>query len=135
MSDALIRIALEKRLATMTTPPPTIHENENLPPPTEGSAYQRADLLPAQPENPEVGSGPFKRLSGIFQITLLYPLGDGIADVAARAELVRTTFPRGLSLTEQGVTVTVASTPYIMAGFRDDEYWCVPVRVSYFANI
>jgi hypothetical protein len=132
MSDLLIRAALETRLAALTPALATAWENASYSP-VDGVPFQRVEYITAEPENPEMGS--FRRLSGFMQVTLMYPQGSGPAVAATRAELIRSWFPKGLSLTKSGVVVMIDRTPYIMAGFRDENRWALPVRVSYFSNI
>ena len=132
MSEQAIRSALETRLQSMSPALPTQHENDSFEP-TVGVPYQRTHLMRGQPENPVYGS--FHRAQGIFQVTMYYPQGSGPGAAEARAELTSAHFPRGLPLTNGGVTVTINREPYIMAGFKDGSWWAVPVRIIYFSNI
>lgn len=132
MSDKLIRAALEVRLAALAPTLATAYENQDFAP-TPGTPYQRVNLMRAQPENPTYDA--FKRKSGLLQVTLMYPLGDGPGAADTRADLLAAWFPRGLSLVSGGITVIVDGTPYVMGGFVDEDRWSVPVRVPYFSNI
>ena|SRR3990167_5476424 len=132
MSEPLIRAALEARLAAMSPALATAHENETYTP-VNGTPYQRINLLRAQPENPEAGT--FRQALGIFQVTLFYPQNAGPGAAEARAKLIADWFPRALSLTASGVTVTISRAAYIMAGFQDGDRWACPVRIFYQANI
>lgn len=96
--------------------------------------YQKVHLLPGRPENPTLGDS-FRREYGIFQVTLVYPLQFGTGDAFARAELVRSTFPRGASFVNSGVEVHIDVTPEIGPARIDDEAYMLPVRVFYYANI
>jgi hypothetical protein len=42
---------------------------------------------------------------------------------------------RAASFTADGVTVCIAATPDIRPAFRDEDRYCVPVRIRYLANI
>ena len=127
-----IKSALETRLKAMPNGLATAWENVSFDPPAE--AYQRADMLPAAPENPTLGDG-FYRERGLFQITLFYPLDGGGGVVYAMAEAVRSWFPRGLSLVSGGVTVRIPSTGAIGPHFRENDRFALPVRIRYFADI
>lgn len=132
MSMVSIRAALEQRLNAMAPALATAWENTPYTP-VAGTPYQRVFMLPLEPVNPEMGTG--KQESGLFQITLCYPLSAGPAAAAARAELIRTQFPRKLSLTSGGVTVVISNTPEIgPAQFEQDRY-TVPVRIKWYANL
>jgi hypothetical protein len=95
--------------------------------------YQRVNLLPAVPENPMFGGG--YREVGFFQLTLYYPIGRGTADAMTRAELVRSTFPRGSSFSSGGVTVHVSKTPQVYPPSIVDECITVVIRVRYWADL
>lgn len=132
MSDAKVRQALETRLAQMAPALATVFENTPYTP-KAGVPYQRVDLMRAPPENPEMGS--FKRLLGVLQVTLFYPQQKGPAAAEARADAIAAWFPRSLSMSKDGVVVTVDGDAHVMQGFQDGDRWAVPVRIPYFSNI
>jgi len=102
--------------------------------PVPGTPYQRVNLLPAIPDNSEItGTVYFER--GILQVTLCYPMGVGPGDSEARAQLVRAAFKRGTSTTESGVRVVIMLTPRISSGFPDGDRYCIPISVTYQAQI
>jgi len=131
MSLLTIRNVLETRLNAMSPALATAWENTKFIP-TEGIPYQRAYLLPAEPENPEMGA--MVREQGIFQVTLCYPLSNGPAAAAARAELIRATFPRKLSLVSGGVTVTVERTPEVGPAMYEPDRYTLPIRIRWYSN-
>jgi len=132
MSAALIRRCLEVALNAMTPTLPTAFENVAFQPPAADTPYQRAWVLFAEPDNPEMGSG-FRDL-GYLQVTLQYPLQKGTADANARANLLRTTFRKNTSFTNSGVVVTISRTPAIGNGVVDADRWAVPVKIPFHAN-
>lgn len=133
MSLAEVRIALESKLNAIT--PALATEWENVPYiPVTGTPYQKVWLLPAEPDNPTMGDD-FYREQGVFQITLMYPLQIGPAAAIARAELIRTAFKRGTSMTSGAVTVIVNKTPEIGIARVDNDRWAVPVKARWFAGI
>ena len=134
MSDVRVRAALETYLSTMQGVVDTAYENVAFDP-VENTPYQRLELVPGEPENPTAGGDTHRRLLGFLQVTLMFPLNGGPGAAAAYAELLRARFPKGLSLTNGGVIVTIPNTPYVMGGFVDNGRWSLPVRISYFANI
>jgi len=127
-----IQKALEARLAALPGPLPTAWPNVILSPPA--TAYQRADLLSANPANPTFGSA-FYRDQGIFQVTLFFPIGGGAGAALARADVIRAGFPRGSSYSNGGITVLISGTPAIAPGRVIEDRWVVPVSIPYFANI
>jgi len=133
MSIGSVRAALESALNGMTPALSTSWENTPFTPVT-GTPYQACYLLPAMPDNSTMGSNHYRE-QGIFQISLFYPLQTGPKAAADRAELIRTTFKRGLSFTSGTVTVRIERTPEIGQGRVDGERWHVPVKIRYFAEI
>jgi len=131
MTLVLVRSALEVALAAMSPALATAYENAPFTP-VVGTPYQRVFLLPAAPDNPEMGRKVMEQ--GILQVSLAYPLGAGPAAATARAELIRATFYRGASFTASGVTTTVERTPEIAPGRVEDDRYVVPVRIRFFSH-
>jgi hypothetical protein len=133
MSIVSIRAALQTKLNAMTPALGTAWENTPYTP-VEGTPYQAAYVMPASPENPTMGDG-FFRMVGIFQINLYYPLQAGTATAEARAELIKSTFERGTSMTSGSVTVVVNRTPGISQGRVDGNRWMTPIKIRWYADI
>lgn len=133
MSIEIVRQLLETALDGIAPSLATSWENRKYDPVAD-TPYQEVHLLPAEPENPTIG-GSFYRENGIFQVTLKYPSGTGPAATAARVGLLRGAFARGNTFTKNGVTVVCARTPEILPYYIDQDRYCVPVRVRYYANI
>jgi hypothetical protein len=133
MSIVKVRAALETALNGMSPAVITAWENNAFTPPASTVAYQKAFVLTAEPDNPEYGSSYFEQ--GIFQVTLLFPLQTGTAAAAARAELLRTTFKRGASFINSGVTVNITRTPEVSSGTVDGDRWAQPVKIRFSAFI
>jgi hypothetical protein len=133
MSQVAIRKALEKRLAAMPAALSTAYENVTFNP-VAGTPYQRANLLPNTPDN-AVQGGKMYFDRGIFQVTLCYPMGAGPNAAESKAQAVRDWFWRGTSLVEGSVTVHVTNTPRISPALIDGDRFCIPVSVSYQAQI
>lgn len=129
-----IKAALEARLVAIASPLPTQWENVSFTPPIDGSAFQRADILPAAPENPTLGA-LFYRDVGIFQITLMYPLNGGSGAVYTRAGAIQDWFPRGLSLTSGSATVRIVRTPTIGPKQIAQDRFVLPISVRYTADV
>ena len=128
-----IRAALETALNGMSPALATAWENNAFAPPASTVAYQKAFVMFATPDNPEMGAS--HQELGIFQVTLCYPLQIGTGAVAARAEALRTTFRRGFSFTSSGVTVNITKTPEIGAGTVAGDRFEMPVKIRFMAQI
>lgn len=133
MSIVSVRAALETRLNNMSPALATAWENAPYNP-VAGTPYQAAYLLPASPDNSTMGDGYYME-QGIFQVSLFYPLQAGPKAAADRAELIRTQFKRGTSMTSGSDTVRIAKTPEIGQGRVDGDRWHIPVKCVYFAGI
>ena len=129
-----IKAALEARLVAIASPLPTQWENVVFAPPTDGGAYQAADLLPASPDNPTLGDG-FYREQGLLQVTLSYPLNGGSGPAYAKAETIRDWFPRGLTVSSGGITVRIDRTPAIGPKRVVQDRFTLPISVRYYADV
>jgi len=132
MSATKVRAGLETALAAMSPAITTAYENKvfaGVP----GTAYQRVNVLFAEPLNEEMTASYTER--GIMQVTLCYPADTGPGAAVARAELIRTTFKRGASFTASGVTTRIVRTPEIRPAFNDADRFCVPVTIRFEASV
>lgn len=133
MSTSSIQKAFETRLAAMSPDLSTAYENMAFTP-ANGTPYQKANLLPGAPDNSTIGQKHYIEV-GVFQVTLMYPLGGGAKDARARAELTKTQFKRGTTMTQDGINIIVTRTPAIAPAFRSDDRYCIPVSITYQADI
>ena len=134
MTQAAIRSALEAALNGMSPPLATAWENVAFTPPASSVPYQRAFLLFAAPENPDMGRG-VTRENGIFQINLCYPLQAGDGAARARVALIRNTFYRSATFVSGAARVIIRNTPEAGAGAASGDRWIVPVKCIFFADI
>ena len=132
MSYVAIRSALEQRLNSLMPAIPIAWENVSFTPVATG--YQRINILPSETRNPTFGGGMVME-SGIMQVSLCYPVGNGAATAAARAEELRTWFYRGLSLTESNVTVIIDKTPSIAPAQYEPGLYVIPVSIHFYSYI
>lgn len=126
-----LRIALETRLAAITSPLATQWENSAYSP-IGGTPYQQVNLLLATPDNIETGR--YYQQSGFMQISLRYPLNTGPGACMTRAQALRDWFYRGLSLAANGLTVTIDRTASILPAQIDGDRYTAIVRASFVAN-
>lgn len=132
MSAVKISIALETAINAMTPALATVWENTAYKP-AVGTAYQRVDILFAQPVNNEFGSR--HREQGYMQVSLFYPLLTGKSAILTRAGLIRSTFYRGASFTKDGIVTVISDTPEITAGETDGDFHTRIVKVRFYAHI
>lgn len=132
-----IRQALEVALNTWSaaqTPAVPVAWQNSAYTPTLGSRYVRANILPAETQNPSLGDD-HKRFIGIFQILVYTPddVGPGAAETIA--ESLFATFARGTSFTASGVTTRVLDSPSVLPSFNDDGWYVTPVSIRYQSDI
>lgn len=132
MSLLAIRAALEVALAGLALPTDLSWENVRFKP-VVGEPYAQVFLLPAQPDNIEIGPGFIQQ--GILQLNLFYPKDAGAGDAIGCAELIRDAFPFGASFSASGVTVNVIATPEIAPALAEADRFMVPVRVRWSAHL
>lgn len=133
MSQAIIRQALENKLATLSPVLSTAYENDDFKP-LANTPYQAVHLLSATPDNQTISQYYYKEV-GVFQVTLRYPIGGGAALAQARAELTKTHFKRGTTITNGALRVIITKTPNISPAFNSDGRYFVPIRIYYECDI
>lgn len=133
MSHLAIRQALELKLVSIDPVMPTAFENDDFDTPAEGP-YQEAFVMLAEPNNPTQDQDHYRQ-PGILQVTLRYPLGGGTLIPGKRAELLRDSFPIGLSLTADGVITHIDRTPDIGNGSNVNGRWVIVVRIRFYADV
>lgn len=133
MSIISIRAAIESKLATISPAISTAYENVPFTP-VAGTPYQSVFIMPAAPSNPTLGDGYYRAI-GIAQISLFYPIQAGTLTAATRAELIRSTFKRGTSMTSGGITTIIERTPEIGQGRVDGDRWALSVKIRWFAGV
>lgn len=129
-----IRIALESYLSTITNALPT--EYENVPfAPVNDVPYQSVYLLRGDTENKTVAYNDKVINSGIFQVTLRYPLANGSAIAENKAYLIKQHFQRGTIITnddDEIINIEIKKTPNIKVLGVDGNRFLVVVSIEYF---
>ena len=136
MSHEKVRTAIEIALYAMTPTLLTAWENQEFTPPAAGTAWQEVRFMLNEPDNSAMGPSYYQE-RGVMQVALHYPPGAGPHAAGARAELLRTTFARGATFINGGVTTLIEKTPRIGQGVLDSvrREWVVPVFIRFKADI
>ena len=129
MSTVSIRAALESALNAISPALATAFENANFKPPAESVPYQIVHVLFARPDNQEIGRA--HQELGYLQVKLMYPIRTGSLAAMSRAELLRTTFYRGSTVTSGGVVVNIIETPEITPSGVEDNRYGVIVKIRF----
>nr|WP_254628118.1 phage tail terminator-like protein [Myxococcus sp. CA040A] len=96
--------------------------------PTAGTPWARVDHLWARTSPGSAGVDSYTRHPGVLQVLLFFPLGAGAGASLTAAQALCGGFTRGTSLVRGDTTVRVQSAS-VALGFRDEEWWAVPVSV------
>ena len=134
MSLDKVRAALETALEAQDSSFATAWENTAFTKPANDVPYQKVNLLPAMPDNSTQGNKHYQEV-GLMQVTLCYPQNAGPGDAQTRAVALRNYFKRGSTFTSGGVKTIVTRTPAIGPALIDDDRYCIPVSISYQADI
>jgi len=121
-----IYAGFRERLVTIPGAPPIAWENDsfdNKP----NILYLKPFLLPADSQQSTLGDNGQDEHNGIFQVSVYIPVGDGMS---AWPDSVADHFKRGTTLIKNDVKIRVRSVS-IASGFRDDNFYIVPVSVDY----
>jgi hypothetical protein len=100
--------------------------------PESGTGYLRETLLPAEPEQAELGTDGRNRLTGIYQISVFEEVGKGSGDAETKAETLIAAFKRGTTLTANGLTVRIDKA-WRSPAIQEKDWYHVPVSVRWFA--
>lgn len=133
MSIINIRAALEVAINGMSPAISTAWENNAFTPPSSSTPYQQVNVLFATPINNEFGERYEEQ--GYMQVKLMYPIQVGTAAVAARAELLRSTFRRGNTFTSGGLSTIISDTPEVRPGRIEGDRYVLTIIINFNAYI
>ena len=124
-----ISIALDTRLAGMTSLPAVAWENKTYIPVT-GTLYLRPTTLFGDAVQATLGSSGIDENTGIYQVDVFAPADKGKSAGLIMSDNVATRFARGTNLTYNGRTVRIVSARRRPATIADGWYQ-IPVEIVY----
>ncbi|WP_054064869.1 phage tail terminator-like protein [Pseudomonas asplenii] len=137
MSDTLIRAAFETRLASWasTRSPvlPVAYEDVSFEPPSDGSAYLKAFLMPASTGSEDL-AGAHSVFLGVFQVSIVTQAGQGRGIASRIADELRELFPNNLGLQSGGLTVYVRTPLATAPSLAGDTTTTLPTSFQYRAD-
>lgn len=128
-----IKKALERKLETITGSIATAFEGVSFIPP-EGVMYQRCQFLINSPDDPTFPAG-YHRERLEMQVFVCDIKGNGTTAAFTRAELIRNTFYKSLSLIEGATKIFILRTPQIGSAFITQDRIIVPVLIPIIAEV
>lgn len=118
--------AAERLLNSITPVVPIAYEGVAFNPPN--SIYQYVQFVIQPLTDPVLGAG-YHRENIELQIFICDVLGKGTSNAISRAELVRSIFKKGLSLTENNTQIHILETPKIHGALPTKDRIVVPIIV------
>ena len=120
--------ALDARLNVYTPAPPIAWPNVGFTPGTV--AYLKVSHLPAPSVRRSIGADGQNVYTGIYQVIVNAPAGQGPGAAETMADAIANWFPIGSTYTSSGVTVRIAAVSCLPPTSEPDWYR-VPVSITY----
>ena len=131
MSNVIIRKAFEDRLATWAAaqlpPLPIAYENRAFSPPANGR-YLQAFLIPARTDS-EFLEGNHRGYDGIFQVSIVMPLGSGTAQAGNIALALDAIYP--VYFKDNAISIYITSPMSAAPPIITDNTFVLPVSCLY----
>ena len=131
MNNGAIHKALARRLEQTAAQlgVPVAFENTQFTPPENG-VYLEEDLLPASNEDLFLqGTKALRR--GIYQVTVVYPLGRGSQAAKSLADAIAEAFPNNDTVKTESGVLFINGFADVFSGITDDTAYRVPVSIPY----
>jgi len=136
VTQAIVRAALESKLATwsagLSTPLQVAFENTEFTPPA-GATYLRCFLLPLPTGSEDLGRA-HRRFEGVFQVSIVLPLGVGPGAGDALVTALDAEFAPALSILRSGLRIYLLQPMAAAPGIREPDRWVIPCSVPYRAD-
>jgi hypothetical protein len=134
VTHALVRRACEAALKTWADaePMPVQWQNQVLDP--EPAAYVRAILLPAPTEAPDI-EGQGRTFTGIWQVSIVRPIGEGAGPAEAIAAELAAIFKPGLPITVGAVKLYFLQPLSPAAPVDEPGRFVVPCSATYQSTV
>lgn len=128
--ETSIMEALFARLAEMPGVLPIAWPNKPFDPPPDGKFF-RAQFIPNMVERTSIQSSAPPRRRGLFQVSVMWPQGEGERPPRTFAGTVAAHFETDLRLVRDGISVRVTSYPAIADLLIDGSRVMIPVTIPW----
>ena len=133
MSDSIIRQILESQLKvvcdSLSPKLPVAFQNVSFTPKV-GVPYAQCYILPAKTEDPSIGD-KHSRKTGIFQVSLNFPVNEGSTKIEATKDSIENFFYRGRSFEKNGKWLNVDSTPSSTSASVQNGWYVMHISIDY----
>ncbi|NWD57278.1 DUF4128 domain-containing protein [Pseudomonas veronii] len=133
MSHKIIRSMLEARLkdwAAARTPVLRIAYQNVTFTPNNGETYLRAFLMPAGTDSNDL-AGAHRLYTGVFQITIVTPVGNGPSGAETIADELAALYPLNDRLVRDGITALIMTPVEPGPELTEDTAFALPVSFQY----
>lgn len=128
-----ISAALDSQLNTLSGSSPIAWQNTVFKP-AKSNLYLRPSLLPVSSAQIGLGSAGLDQHTGIYQVDVYAPSGNGRSQAEVKADSVADHFKRGTDLSYNGVTVRLGDTSRNQ-GLMVDDRFVISVSINYSAHV
>lgn len=132
MSVLKTQRALIKHLNLLVPAVATAYEGASFTSPA--TLYQRLQFRINQPDDPVFGTGYYRERIEM-QIFVNAPTNKGTGEALTRAELLRTHFKKGTTITEDGILIHILETPQISGTMAIGDRIICPVLIDVTAEV
>jgi len=132
--EASIEEGLLARLATLTLSPVMPVSEPNIDFKPVASGYLQAQHFPVDTNQVNLGSNGKNRTSGIFQVSVYWPTGEGAIEPKERASLIAAHFKRGTVITQDGLNIRIVEPPHVAGVITEKQFLQVPVSINYLVD-
>lgn len=133
MSHRLIKAALDTKLNTVYTSNKIAWELTQFAP-VKGQDFAKPYYLPAESRQAALGSTAADREVGVYQVSVYSPSKNGIVAAQTLADLVKTGFRRGTTLTASTVAVVVEQV-HIKPAVIETDWTVIPVDINWRSDV
>jgi len=99
----------------------------------ENEIYLEPHLFPSDTYYPELGENAAAYLSGIYQINVVAPKGQGWGNVADLVDSITEHFKRGTTLSNENMTLRISKVNFEPGIYNAKGNYVVPISIVYFS--
>ncbi len=125
--------AAEKRLKMLLPTAKIAWEGVAFTPPNN-EIYYRTQFVIQDPEDPVIGDKYYREIMS-FQVFVCDVLNKGTTNAFTKAEEIRASFYKGLTLSEGATSIYVLSTPRVAGSIPAEDRLVVPVLIELVAEV
>lgn len=129
--EASVEEGLAVHLSTLTLSPamPIAWPNVGYDPTSDG--YLKVQHFPVDTNQATLGTNGKNRITGIYQVSVMWPKNQGAIAPKERAALISAHFKRGTVITQDGLNIRINQPPHVSGAIEEKAFLQVPVSISY----